>query len=88
MNYYLSSRQTIQDGEVVTIATSFEPLPGISSTGYRATGQFEISVSRNAVMIHRACLKSWDECRVFAMAIQRASEIFVDMRRGCESNRI
>lgn len=50
---YMSSRRTICDGEVVTFATEFKEHDGPFG-GHDAAGPFEVSASREGVMVHRA----------------------------------
>ena len=48
------SRHTIMDGMVVTVATEF-------TDDDKARGPFEVSASRNAVMVHWAtCRTEWE----------------------------
>lgn len=54
---YMSSRRTICDGEVVTFATGFEPHNGPFG-GHDAKGPFEVSASREGVMVHAAYCRS------------------------------
>lgn len=51
---YQTQRHTIMDGVVVTYATAFHPERGAFGRSWDARGPFEISASRNAVMVHRA----------------------------------
>jgi len=60
---YASS--TIMSGEVVTFATEFD------KDGF-ANGPFEVSASRNAVMVHRADCRTDDDCSTLKSAIDAA----------------
>lgn len=69
MKVYCSSRRTIIDGEVVTFSTKFAEGGG----GHSAIGPFEISASRNAVMVHYANLASQEYLNAFEQAMKHAS---------------
>ncbi len=61
---FAKSRRTIMDGEVVTFAAAF------GSEG--AMGPFEVSASRNAVMVHRSELRFDAEFATFQKAMLAA----------------
>ncbi|MCA3005717.1 MAG: hypothetical protein IOD15_10195 [Phycisphaerales bacterium] len=69
-----SSRITIMDGEVVTFATRFNQVEGVLGPAWEAAGPFEVSASRNAVVVHRAEGQSVDAVRVLLLAIAKAEE--------------
>lgn len=60
MNVKCYARHTIMDGKVVTYATGFEQV-GRFGKNFSATGPFEISVSRNGIIVHNAELKDTDK---------------------------
>lgn len=67
-------RPTIMDGKVVTFALGFhqehrQP-SGIES--WRATGPFEVSASRNRVLIHRAEFSDEESMELLIEAIRMA----------------
>lgn len=73
MQIRVSHRPTIMDGEVVTFATEFEEKDGlIGGKSYRALGPFEISASRNCVMVHRASLRGAEYFDAFLEALAMA----------------
>ena len=65
MKIYQSSRRTIMDGEVVTFATGFEGFGGTLQV-YKANGPFEISASREMVMVHRAYFNTSESFEFFS----------------------
>lgn len=73
--FYVCSRRTIMDGEVVTLAPRF--FQDDSIPGFRACGPFEISASREAVMVHYARFVSVRELEQFEDALRHARDIFV-----------
>lgn len=85
---YMSSRRTICDGEVVTFATRFEPHDGPFG-GYDAKGPFEVSASREGVVVHAAYCRSSEASTTLAEALkmaERARENLTDTwRGGCPS---
>lgn len=66
------SRPTICDGEVITYAESFESSPGICGDRHEARGPYEVSVSRNAIIVHRANIKSADDLAALQEALKVA----------------
>lgn len=67
------SRPTIMSGEVIEFATGFsEEGNGPFGTVFRSTGPFEISSSRDAVMVHRAELQSDEDVAKFLYALECA----------------
>lgn len=85
----MSSRRTIMSGEVVTFSTSFKEDDGIFGKDYDANGIFEISASREAVMIHRARCINADDTALLVRAINAAestrSVLSRDQRGGAPS---
>lgn len=70
---YASSRRTVMDGEVVTFATAFKEKPGIfGRAAYEAIGPFEVSASRDAVIVHRATISSADSMDRLVEALRLA----------------
>lgn len=72
MNIESHSRPTIMDGKVVTYSTAFRQSEGIFGPEYEAAGHFEVSASRNAVMVHRASIASKEELEALIEALNRA----------------
>lgn len=72
------ARHTIMDGKVVTYSTSFEG-DGEFPHGKDATGYFEISASRNCVMVHRATIKSGCQLETFKAAIEIANRMHCEL---------
>lgn len=68
-----STRLTIMDGPVVEYAVQFQ---GNGKTGLheevKALGPFEVSASRNMVMVHRAELRGEADCRALIRALELA----------------
>lgn len=66
-------RPTICDGKVVTFAEGFEDKgPGIFGRNEDPTGPYEISASRNAVIIHSAEFRSAEDAEKCIEAIRAA----------------
>ena len=76
LSLWASSRRTVMSGEVVTFATSFYSEPGAFGTMYKARGPFDLSASRDAVIVHRAELKSELDFLVFQVAAEAAKVAF------------
>lgn len=74
---FMSSRRTVMDGEVVTFATRFEPWDSVFGKAYRAAGPFDVSASRDAVMVHRAECKDKTESLTLALAVTLAEQVRV-----------
>ncbi len=70
---YMSSRRTVMSGEVVTFATDFEETTSVFG-GYRARGPFDISASRDAVMVHNAEFVDSNGYAIFILAVIHAEE--------------
>lgn len=70
MNFIIqkSYRHTIQDGRVITFAESFEEIEGVFGTRYQAVGCFEISASRNKVIVHNATIRTQHQSNLFVAA--------------------
>lgn len=89
-NVLMSSRRTIMSGEVVTFATKFEPKDGVFGLGYDAYGRFEISASRDAVIVHRAEFSNSSEAKTLIAAIEfaeRARALLAPHWRGGEESK-
>lgn len=70
-----SHRHTIMDGRVVTFASDFvEERKGIVAPIVDAVGPYEVSASRNAVMVHRASVSDLHSFNELNSAIQMAWE--------------
>lgn len=65
-------RPTIMDGRVVTYATHFEESKGVFGTDHRALGAFEVSASRNAVVVHRAEVRNAENLNALLAALDQA----------------
>lgn len=61
-------------GEVVTFATDFEPWDSAFGVAYRATGPFDVSASRDAVIVHRAECRDAAEVSALIDALRHAEE--------------
>lgn len=66
------SRQTIMDGDVIMIATAFNERKTTFGVRYNARGPFEVSASRNAVIVHRANCSNRETIRLLMEAIRLA----------------
>jgi hypothetical protein len=66
------------DGKVVTYSTSFEG-DGKFPNGKDATGHFEISASRNCVMVHRATIQTDRQLETFKRAIDIANRMHCEL---------
>lgn len=72
MDVYASSRRTIMSGEVVTFATGFREEDGVFGVSHDATGPFDVSASRDAVMVHRAECQTSEAVAALLVAIEAA----------------
>ena len=72
---FMSSRRTVMSGEVVTFATRFEPWDSAFGKTYRAAGPFDVSASRDAVMVHHAECKNREESLALALAVTLAEQV-------------
>lgn len=75
MSLLHSSRRTIRDGEVVTFATAFVKRDGVFGDRYETYGPFQVSASRNAVVVHHGCAESPDEIEALIDAIRAAEHV-------------
>lgn len=75
------SRITIMAGEVVTFAPGFVAHDGVFK-GYDASGQFEVSVSRNGICVHQACCKGKRDVEQLMWALWEAHRIMPMLRCG------
>lgn len=75
MQILMSSRRTVMSGEVVTFSTAFEPWDSAFGKAYKAAGQFEVSASRDAVMVHRAECRTAEQSAALVEAIQCAEAV-------------
>ncbi len=67
-------RHTVMDGRVVSFAIGFRKVgEGMLGSLYEATGPFEISASRNAVVVHTAELKDAVDFKQFNEALAHAT---------------
>jgi len=71
----MSSRRTIMSGEVVTFATSFEPWDSAFGKAYRAAGPFDVSASRDMVMVHHAGCETAEQTDALLRAIRAAENV-------------
>ena len=79
MKILMSSRRTVMDGEVVTLATAFKAKGTGAFASHEACGPFEVSASRNAVMVHRAETCGPEACDALLAAIRAAESIREDL---------
>ena len=75
MQILMSSRRTIQSGEVVTFATEFEPWDSVFGKAYRAHGPFEVSASRDAVVVHGAECTTAEQSAALVEAVLNAEAV-------------
>ena len=75
MKILMSSRRTVMDGEVVTLETAFMVRGTGAFASHEARGPFEVSASRNAVMVHRAETCTCEACDALLAAIRAAESI-------------
>lgn len=71
------SRPTIMDGEVITYSTVFIEEDGVFGKSHRAIGTFEISVSRNRLMVHHCTLRNRVDFEMFSRAMGEAMNEFL-----------
>ena len=64
------------DGEVVTIAENFVKKKGVLGPIQDFAGPFELSVSRNSIMVHYCACKNMDDFNLFLNALGRARELW------------
>lgn len=67
-------RPTIMDGKVVTFATGFKEREGVFGPSSDAVGPFEVSASRNAVVVHRADCQNEEQVKALIDAIRQAEQ--------------
>lgn len=77
MQVLMSSRRTVMSGEVVTFATVFEPWDSAFGAAYRAKGPFEVSASRDAVIVHHAQCATAEQMAALVVALQCAEGVRV-----------
>lgn len=75
-------RHTIMSGKVVTYATGFREEPGVFGPLQHATGPFEVSASRDAVIVHRAECVTGDAVSALLVAINTARNIAANLARS------
>lgn len=66
------------DGKVVTYSTSFEG-DGKFPNPKKATGHFEVSASRNSVMVHRATIQTDWQLETFKSALDAANRMHCEL---------
>ena len=69
-------RITIMDGKVITIATGFIDRPGVFGISSDATGPLEISVSRNAIIVHHAECQDTETINLLMQALTMSVTLF------------
>lgn len=79
MQILMSSRRTVMSGEVVTFATAFEPWDSAFGKAYRAKGPFEVSASRDAVVVHRAECTNSEQAEALADAVRLAEAARIEL---------
>ena len=72
ITYMYCSRITIMSGEVVTFAERFVQREGILGPAWDAAGCFEVSASRDAVVVHRAECRSETQIAALLAAVKDA----------------
>jgi hypothetical protein len=75
-----SERPTIMSGKVVTFAAGFKKEAGLLGDIDTPTGPFEVSVSRDAVMVHRAECSTPEETDLLIEALRLAKAEFPRLR--------
>ena len=73
MPILMSSRRTVMSGEVVTFSTAFTPWDSAFGRSWKAAGNFEVSASRDAVVVHEASCKSTEEVEELVEALRYAN---------------
>ena len=68
------TRHTIMSGEVVTFAMGFSSRPGAFGDLHEAKAPFEVSASRDAVVVHHASLGSDEALERFIEAVREAQK--------------
>lgn len=76
-----STRPTIMSGRVVTLALDFKQEDGVFGPRDTATGPFEVSISRDAVMVHRADCEDVESVDLLIEALRFAKVEFDHLRR-------
>lgn len=66
-------------GKVVTYSTSFEEVDGIMGPRMEPTGHFEVSASRDAVMVHRCEIRTDWQLETFKAAIDAANQMHCEL---------
>lgn len=66
-------RHTIMDGSVVMFATAFDESKGALGKSYDARGPFEVSASRNAVIVHHADCRTSEHVDALIQAVRNAA---------------
>ena len=74
------ARHTIMSGKVVTYAVGFEGDDRFPRT-LTATGHFEISASRDCVMVHRATIRTDWQLVTFTTAIHEANRMHCELAK-------
>lgn len=69
------ARHTIMDGKVVTYSTSFRDEEGVFGPTKKADGHFEVSASRNCVMVHWCEIRTDWQLETFKAAIDEANRM-------------
>jgi len=80
MDIQQSERATIMSGKVVTFAQGFSKEEGVFGPRDEANGPFEVSVSRDAVMVHRADCRTAEDVDCLIEALTKAKEQFPRLR--------
>lgn len=71
----MTSRRTIMSGEVVTFSTAFDERDSAFGKAYDATGFFEVSASRDAVIVHKADCQNAEQVATLLRAIEGAEHV-------------
>lgn len=71
----MSSRRTINSGEVVTFATEFEAWDSVFGKAYRAKGLIEVSASRDSIIVHRGESNTDEQSQELMEALRQAEAV-------------
>lgn len=75
-------RITIMDGYVETFAEGFESTRGVFGESFNAIGPYEVSASRNRVVVHRAVIGNAAELESLIDSLRKAHASATDMARS------
>lgn len=75
-------RITIMDGYVETFAEGFESTRGVFGEHFNATGPYEVSASRDRVIVHRAVIGNGVELDALIDSLRKAHASALSMASG------